>query len=164
MRQVSAWRDQTNKNFGVLEPSLWKIELQGDEFVESYRRARRAAREKLSGKAPPTGKGAGRGKAAGRAVAPRKLPDVMDAMMEHSIAKAFMPEGRCYLWKSRTDQSWHTKVEPDFQSCNRSLSRHGPDCLKMVITDAWLKWCLREGIASDDCPMTGLLSMVPVET
>lgn len=93
-----------------------------------------------------------RGEAAEQA---RTLPARLD-MMEQSEAKAYMPPG-AFLWKSRRDSCWHSKVAK-FSTCNRSMHRHGDGALRVCISDAWHKCCLLEGIAVSEALVDGLLS------
>lgn len=77
-------------------------------------------------------------------------------MMEQQEAKQYMTPG-AFLWKSRRDSSWHSKVA-DFPTCNRSMHRHGDAALRVCISDAWHKHCLLEGIPVADAIVRGLLS------
>ena len=127
------------------------IEYHG--FVEQWAAAKReiVAKEAVAkAKAKPKAKAA----AARLAPAPRVLPPFAD-MPETAAAKEWMPPHSADLWKSRGDGAWHSHVPP-FPSCNRAVALWGHRALRIVISDAWRKFCLLEGISLDECPMQGL--------
>ena len=84
----------------------------------------------------------------------KALPAEMDAMMDHFMAKPYTPPVS-FLRKSRADITWHGRVSV-LPTINRSVRRHGPHALRLVISGLWRDWCLIEGIEAADRPMKDL--------
>jgi hypothetical protein len=125
-----------------------------DTFKAAWAKKRRQIAEARA-KAKAKCKAKGKGKAA-PAVA-RILPASMDMMLQTEAKRWMPPPPKSFIWKSRGDSAWHTCVEP-FPECSRSVARHGAEALKMVLSDAWRSWCLREGVDVGACPMRGLIA------
>ena len=126
------------------------------EFVAEWKAKRKSVKacsknnpKKTKGKAPPHS-------ARGRASCPVSLLPVGDLMVDQQQVKKFMPEGS-FIWKSRHDGTWHTRVPP-FGTCSRSIQKHTEQvALRLVISHAWKDWCDLEGVEYGECPMQGLM-------
>jgi hypothetical protein len=118
-------------------------------FGSQYREAKAKLRNARAAKVAQ-----GSRKAKAKASATRVLPPAMH-MLSQSDAKQYLPPGG-YVWRNRRDNSWHSQITP-FGTCSRTTAKHGDEALHMVISDAWHKYCLLEGILPEDCPMAGLL-------
>ena len=139
------------------QDKMRKILEVDDEFGRAFKAKQVQLRAAAAAKATAAAKKAPKTKAKAAAQAePRRLPAELDFNMEQAHAKQWMPVGSCYLWKSRGALAWNTQVEPGFKSCTRTLTRHGSECLRLVIEDAWRKYCIREGIPLAECPMEAI--------
>ena len=69
-----------------------------------------------------------------------------------------MPDAS-FLWKSRSDGVWHSKVPP-FGSCSRSVQMYTEQvALRLVISHAWKDYSDLEGSDYNECPMQGLMDL-----
>jgi len=128
------------------------------EFAQEWKRMRVRLRKAAGAGAPAGGKGRGKGKgklAPPPAPAPKPLPERLD-MLDHSDVKGLCPPVGCRLWKSRHDQSWHTRMW-EMPECSRRVATHGEAlAIRMVVSDAWRQYALVVGLDVAALPVTSL--------
>ena len=84
-------------------------------------------------------------------------------MTPHAEVKKYMPPSDAAVWKSRSDNAWHSEVKP-FPSCNRRCSLHGESvAIRMVVSSAWHWWVILNGKETEDIGVDGILSLAEVE-
>ena len=123
-------------------------QMQYDDFVEQYK--------ELKARAAPKAKAASKGGGAGKdKVVVRKLPHDLSHISQKD-AKLLMPP-QSYIWKSRSDGCWHSKVPP-FGEVSRSWRRYGEhqSCL-LVLREAWKLHLDLNGHPYEDCLIQGLM-------
>ena len=149
-------REDEKKLFKEREDTKKKVEVH-QIFVLEWGARRRAVRDKANG----IGVGKGKHKKVHVPLGPVKAFPVACEMMPQAEAKKLMPP-RGYVWKSRGDSSWHTKVPP-LPSCNRKVQpgKAGETAaLRAVMRDAWTNYVLFEGLPEVVRPWKELLTKI----
>lgn len=149
--EAAACLDQGDRDELKAQKKKAAEKCEGEEhFVKQYK----AQREKM--RSATTQAQSKRGKKARTTTGyqgPACLPDL--SRIDHSEAKVLAPPG-AYVWRHHTAGTWNSKLPPH-PACSRSWRKYTEEgALRLVLEDAWQRFCDGEGIPLSHCPLQQL--------